>query len=87
MEYPIEDKLNAMHRDIRVILDTTAAERERALRQDNERLRGKCNRLIGLVNDMDREAYDWLVAVDALGLHWDDLDPEPHGATQEIDHE
>ena len=79
---------------------TAAAERERALREDNERLRGKCNRLAAIAV-LEWEAYYNIAlhkermpdakarryADSVTGLHDDDLDPEPHGAASETEGE
>ena len=63
----------------------SAAERERALREENERLRGKCNRLIRALDEFDDSEKPIGDSWDEAWIHLaiDDLTPEPHGAASE----
>ena len=77
-------------------IDTAAAERERALREEVGRLRGKCNRLIEAIAETSNHpsftrSLNWGPRALAMGLDVADLDyepggipdPEPHGAASE----
>ena len=81
-------------------LGEEAAERERALREENERLRGKCNRLTAIATLEWEEYYNIALheekmsdakarryANSVTGLQDGDLEGEPHGAASETEAE